>query len=73
MHHLQINQILAYLSQEHHLPGGDSAFSLPEEQIQCARCTADCLHANNPDQVLSNLPLKIIILLLTNIQVEKFV
>lgn len=72
---LQINQIMACLSEEHHLPGSDSTFLCQKSKVglHAAQLIADSLHVNNPEQVLSKLPLKIIILLLTSMQVEKFV
>lgn len=56
-------QTLAHLSQEHHLPGG-GCILLARWTNSSVCCKADCLSANNPDQLLPNLHLEIIILLL---------
>lgn len=72
MYCVQMNQIIACLSQEH-LPGGDRASSVPEQHVQRARCIADSLHTNKCEHASSNLPLEMIGSLLASTQVEKFV
>lgn len=73
MYCVQMNQITACLSQEQHLAGGERAFSVPEQHVQNALCIADHLHTNNAKHPLSDLPLEMVLSLLTGMQVKKFV
>lgn len=73
MYCVQMNQITACLSQEQHLAGGQRAFSVSEQHVQHARCIADHLQTNKAKHPLSEVPLEMVVSLLTRTQVEKFV